>query len=95
MSVGQRKNFESLWGIQLQTIGSCAAMLYHWAMPLQSLHDTHPADSTANLTAKIRDFNNVMFVNRLHYTVYLFLNNTIKWGKNTKKVWDTIHTHQL
>ena len=55
----------------------------------------HPEDSTANLTAKISDFNNVMFVNRLHYTVYLFLNNTIKWGKNTKKVWDIIHTHQL
>ena len=31
MSVGQRKNSESPWGIEPQTVGFRAPMLYHWA----------------------------------------------------------------
>ena len=31
MSIGQRKNFESLWGIKPQTFGFCTPMLYQWA----------------------------------------------------------------
>ena len=32
MSVGQRKNCESQWGIESQTFGFCTPMLYHWAI---------------------------------------------------------------
>ena len=31
MSIGQRKNSKSWWGIEPQTFGFCAPMLYHWA----------------------------------------------------------------
>ena len=49
-SVGQRKNSESPWGIEPQTFGYRAPMLYHWATEtprwarglLRSSYDTRP-----------------------------------------------------
>ena len=32
MSMGQRKNFESPWGIEPQTFGFCTPMPYYWAI---------------------------------------------------------------
>lgn len=53
MTMGQRKNCESPWGIKTQTFRCCTLLLYHWSTETlwwarsstKFLYDTHPAYS--------------------------------------------------
>ena len=65
MTMGQRKNCESPWGIKTQTFRCCTLLLYHWSTetlwcqrgPVQSSYMTHILH-----TARISNVNGVMFV---------------------------------
>ena len=76
--VGQRKNSESLWGVEPQTFGFRATMLYHRCSMVREIY--YEVHMTRFLhTVRISNFDNVIFVNSIGKMV------SSERGKETEK----------
>ena len=74
-SMGQRKNSEYPWGIEPQTLGFRAPMLYHWATDStvgEVYFEFEVHVTRVPHTAKISNVDRVMFVNRIGEMVVFY-----------------------
>ena len=79
MSMKQRKNSESPWGIEPQTFGFCIPMFYHWATETTESEFYYKVQMTQVLhTVRISNVNSIIFVNRIREMVNFELGKDIK-----------------
>ena len=79
MSMKQRKNSESPWGIEPQTFGFCVPMFYHWATETTESKVYYKVQMTQVLhTVRISNVNSIIFVNRIREMVNFELGKDIK-----------------
>ena len=63
-SVGQRKNYESPWGIKPQALGFRASMSYHWDSTVSELYyEVHMARFLH--TSRMNNVDSVIFVGQI------------------------------
>ena len=77
-SVGQRKDSESSWGIELQTFGFRALMLYHWDSTVSEFFNEVHRTRVLH-TARISNVDSVMFVKKIREMV------SFEFGKEIEK----------